>query len=329
MKTKRLMNRRDAEATNSPKHVFLKANRVTRKQPSTRISVGLPVYNGARFLAETLDSLLVQTYEDFEIVISDNASTDETEQICRSYQEKDKRIRYYPNSTNLGAAKNYRKAFELSSGEYFRWANCDDLFAPESLARCIEVLDRESSVILTFPKTRFIDERGRFIPDDEDSLNIQHDRVSERFIQLFNRLGRVNAIYGLVRADVLRKTKLIRNFVGGDIPLMAELTLYGKFWEIPEFLFYRRFHPQAYSSYKKVEQLQEFFDPSTIGKPPLTEWKHLLAHFDSVARAPLNISEKTYLICFIFRMGVWRRTILADEIMRTLRRVMSRTLSPV
>src|SRR5262245_38883261 len=113
-----------------------------------RVSIGLPVYNGERYLAETLNSMLAQTFEDFELIICDNASTDQTEQICRFYAGKDTRICYVRNATNLGAAKNYRRTFELSSGDYFRWANCDDLFAPESLACCVEILDWKPSVVL-------------------------------------------------------------------------------------------------------------------------------------------------------------------------------------
>jgi glycosyltransferase involved in cell wall biosynthesis len=287
----------------------------TRMHATPRISIGLPVYNGERFLPETLDSLLAQTYEDFELIISDNASTDRTEQICRDYITKDRRISYYRNTTNLGATNNYRKVFELASGEYFRWANADDLFAPESLARCIEVLDHEPLVVLAYPKTKFIDEHGRLISDYEDDLHLVDNTATERFIQVLDRLGRVNGIYGLVRTESLRKTKLIRNFVGGDLPLIAELSLYGKFWRIPEFLFYRRLHPHAYSAYKKVEQLQEFFDPKSKGTVPLTEWRRLVAHFDSVGRAPLGSVEKIHLIFFLLRVGFWNRKKLVNEVL--------------
>ena len=83
-----------------------------------RISIGMPVFNGEKFIAETLDSLLTQTYSDFELIISDNASTDNTEQICRKYASKDPRINYFRNKSNFGAAKNYNRVFKLSSGEY-------------------------------------------------------------------------------------------------------------------------------------------------------------------------------------------------------------------
>lgn len=183
-----------------------------------RVSIGVPVYNGERFVAETLDSLLAQTFEDFELIICDNASTDRTEQICRTYAGRDARIRYVRNAENLGAGRNFRRVLELSSGEYFRWANCDDLFAPEGLARCVEVLNREPSVVLTYPKTKLVDERGSVISEYEDGLHLQSLKASEHFAELYQKLRLVNVIYGLMRTDILRHTGLLRNFPGGDIP---------------------------------------------------------------------------------------------------------------
>ena len=287
-----------------------------------RVSIGLPVYNGDRYITATLDSLLAQTHGDFELIISDNASTDLTEEICRSYAERDNRILYFRNAANRGSAANYRRVFELASGQYFRWANCDDLFAPESLARCVEILDGEPSVVLTYPKTKLIDKQGRVIDDYDDRLHIVSPKASQRFVEVFERLGLVNAIYGLVRANVLRKTRLIRRFPGGDIPLVAELALYGKFWEIPEFLFYRRFHPGASSSYNE-RQLQEFYDPNTVGRPSLRSWKTLITNFGSMLRAPVGAREKLVIASYLLRGAVQVRSELSEEVstgMRYLRR---------
>jgi glycosyltransferase involved in cell wall biosynthesis len=292
-----------------------------------RVGIGVPVYNGERYIAKTLDSLLAQTFNDFEIIICDNASTDQTEKICRCYAEKDSRIRYVRNAENLGAAKNYRRAFELSSGEYFRWANSDDLFAPESLARCVEVLDGEPSVVLTYPKTKLVDEQGSIISEYEDRLHLDSSRACERFGQLLQKLRLVNVIYGLMRADVLRQTGLFRNFPGGDMPLVAELTLYGKFWEIPEFLFYRRFHSAASSSYRDdVSLTQEFFDPKTKGRISLREWRHLWAHGGSVIRAPLRFGEKLRLGFFLIRWAIRERNLLASDLIEAARYVIHRFL---
>jgi glycosyltransferase involved in cell wall biosynthesis len=297
----------------------------TRHGP--RVSIGLPVYNGERYVEETLDSLLTQTYEDFELIICDNDSHDRTEEICRAFAAKDRRIYYVRNSTNLGAAKNYRLTFELSSGEYFRWANCDDLFAPTSLERCVEVLDREQSTILVYPKTKLIDERGQIISEYEDGLHLQSARASERFVQLCLRLGLVNAIYGLIRANGLKKTALIGNFFGADMVLLAELTLYGTFWEIPEFLFYRRLHSRAYSSYKSVDQRQEFYDPTSKGRIAFMQWKRLLAYWRSVFRAPIPIDEKKHLGVFLTRKAYWSHAELTGEMAAAMRQLIRKIVS--
>jgi glycosyltransferase involved in cell wall biosynthesis len=285
-----------------------------------RVSIGVPVYNGERYIAETLDSLLAQTFGDFELIICDNASIDRTEQICRAYAGRDARIRYVRNPSNLGAAGNYKRAFNLSSGEYFRWANADDLFAAEGLARCVEVLDRQPSVVLAYPRTKLIDEQGHVISEYADDLHIQSSRASERFTQVLERLGYVNVIYGLMRADALRRTGLLRGFPQGDIPLVAELALYGTFYEIPEVLFFRRFHPEALSSRQgDVAATQEFYDPSTKGRIVMTQWRLLGSHARSVMRAPLGLVEKARLGRFLARVAVWRRRTLAREVVEAIR----------
>lgn len=296
-----------------------------KQQP--RVSVGLPVYNRERYVAETIEAHLAQTFADFELVICDNASSDRTEEICRVYARKDPRIRYVRNANNLGAAKNYRLAFELSSGEYFKWAPSDDLCGPEFLARCVEVLDQDPSVVLAYPKTKLIDEHGQLISEYQDNLHLASARASERFVQLFERLRLCNALYGLVRAGALRRTASLGNYIGGDIPLLAELTLYGKFSEIPEFLFYRRFHPEASSSYVDDAQILQFYDPNR-NRAPLTEWRHLGAYFSAVTRAPIGVAEKARLFRRIARMGIWSRNKLAIELSVAVRHSVRRFLEP-
>jgi glycosyltransferase involved in cell wall biosynthesis len=288
--------------------------RSVRLGTGPRVSIGLPVYNGERFIGETLDSLLAQTYEEFELIICDNHSGDRTQEICRSYAAKDRRICYVRNPTNLGAAKNYRLTFELSSGEYFRWANCDDVFAPTSLERCVEVLNREQSVVLTYPRTKLIDESGQIISAYQDGLDLRSPKSSQRFKELHQKIGLVNAIYGLIRADVLRRTALVDAYIASDQPLTAELSLYGLFWEIPEYLFFRRIHSGAYSSQKDTRKLLEFYDPKIKDTVPLTRWRHLLAKITAVKRAPIGAAERADLFWFLVRSGVWDRERLIAEL---------------
>jgi len=108
-----------------------------------RVSVGMPVYNCERYVAEAIESHLRQTYTDFELVITDNASTDRSEEICRAYASRDPRIKYHRNPENLGAGGNFRRCFELAQGDYFRWTPSDDVVGPELLELCVEVLDRD------------------------------------------------------------------------------------------------------------------------------------------------------------------------------------------
>src|SRR5512145_868606 len=115
-----------------------------------RVSIGLPVYQGARFIRNALESILAQTHEDFELIISDNASTDGTEAIVRAYAERDRRVKYHRNARNVGAAQNFNRVFSLASGEYFQWVAHDDVLAPACIARCVEVLDRERDVVLCY-----------------------------------------------------------------------------------------------------------------------------------------------------------------------------------
>jgi glycosyltransferase involved in cell wall biosynthesis len=107
-----------------------------------KVTIGVPVYNGEKYLAAALDTLLAQSFEDFELIISDNASTDCTEEIARAYAARDGRVRYERSGANRGCAWNHNRVFALARGRYFRWAAHDDLCAPTLLARTVELLRR-------------------------------------------------------------------------------------------------------------------------------------------------------------------------------------------
>lgn len=124
--------------------------KIPEKKP--QVSIGLPVYNGEKYVGKAIESVLSQTFKDFELIICDNASTDQTEKICREDATKDSRVRYYRNEKNLGAAKNFNRVFELSSSEYFKWLAADDLIEVDFLQRCVELLDSDASLLLACPR---------------------------------------------------------------------------------------------------------------------------------------------------------------------------------
>jgi glycosyltransferase involved in cell wall biosynthesis len=261
----------------------------TMVENRSRVSIGMPVFNGDNYLAGALDSILRQTYSDFELIISDNASTDRTGEICREYASSDARIRYVRNEANLGAARNYNRVFALSSGKYFKWASHDDLCAPEFLERCVEVLDREASVVLSYSRTSIIDEHGKPIRTYCDDFNLNSPLPHERFHRVFAANRMLNPIAGVVRSETLKRTRLIANYAGSDAVLLAELALRGEFHEVPECLFYRRVHPQKSTlANGSDEELAAWYDPSSAGRILIPRWRRFFGFLTSVKHAPLR-----------------------------------------
>jgi glycosyltransferase involved in cell wall biosynthesis len=268
------------------------------KKDKPSVSIGLPVFNGENYLEEALDSILAQTYTDFELIISDNASTDGTEEICRAYATKDRRIRYYRNEQNLGAAWNYNRVFELSTGEYFKWAAHDDLCAPEFLELCVEVLDRDTSVVLCHSKTRIIDEHGKPLFNYIVKLNTDSTKPHERFRDMISVEHWCFQVCGVARARALRMTPLIANYTGSDRNLLAELSLIGRVYEIPEYLFFRRQHSkQSTSSFPDGRERMTWFDPTNAGRIRFPIWLKFHGYFTSVIRVPMSRYERT--LCYI------------------------------
>jgi glycosyltransferase involved in cell wall biosynthesis len=209
-----------------------------------RLSIGLPVYNGEKYLTEALDALLGQTYADFELIISDNASTDGTERICREYLARDPRIRYIRQPVNVGAAPNHNVVFTESRGELFKWASYDDLYARDLLERCIEALDEHPDAVLCHSWSAIIDQAGDIVAKVGYPLTTDSPDPVERFRSLLFDVGGDDD-YGVVRADVLRKTALNESFYHADRTIVAEIALHGRFHHVPASLFFRRDHPDS------------------------------------------------------------------------------------
>ena len=161
-----------------------------------KLSVGMPVYNGEPYIGIAINSILDQTFGDFELIISDNASTDHTEDICRDFASRDKRVIYSRSEENLGAAQNYNRLVDMASADYFRWSNSDDLFAPELHERCVSVLDTTPDAVLSYGRTRIIDENGNENGDYDDNLDLRDDLPSDRFKRFHDSVGLTNVIFG-------------------------------------------------------------------------------------------------------------------------------------
>lgn len=292
-----------------------------------KVSIGLPVYNGERYLEEALDSILAQTYTDIEIIISDNASNDHTPEICLTYAKKDSRIHYFRNEKNLGSAWNFNRVFELSSGKYFKWAAHDDIIASDFLMKCVNILDQDPSVVLCYSDATIIDEKGKFIENYEVNLNIDSPKPHERFRGLLMN-HQCFEIFGLIRGRVLRKTPLMGNYGHADGVLLARLGLLGRFYKIPEKLFFERRHPKqsiytygAYQGPPNYHLWAAWFDPAKTGKIIFPYWKILSEYYNALLQVPLNGNERILCLLFLMRWGGDRRYLIMNDLIIAVKQV--------
>jgi glycosyltransferase involved in cell wall biosynthesis len=229
------------------------------------VAIGMPVWNGEAFLSEAIESILAQTYGDLELVISDNASTDATSEICRTYAKLDTRVRYIRQETNIGAASNHNEVLRRSSGHYFKWAAHDDVLAPEFVRECVRVLDNDEAVVLCSPGTVLINEDGSTVdysPEYKAMVDsyghkwpitpeknglLMSDDPADRFAAVLLNMFMCLEVFGLMRRSALEKTSLQPSHVGGDKVVLAELSLLGRFHLLEDSLFYRRCHPGQFS----------------------------------------------------------------------------------
>lgn len=237
------------------------------------VSVGLPVYNGGEYIRDTLDALIRQDYPNLKIVISDNASSDDTQQICQEYARRFPHVHYSRNDSNVGAARNFNKVFELSSGKYFMWAACHDLWEPTMVSRCVEPMEADPGVVLSFPLAAWIEPDGRQTEIEPSVLDTRTLDPASRFQVYLWGLRNCYVIYGLIRADALRRTPMFMRTVAPDNIILAELSFLGPFALVPERLFYLR-RTADYGDWNRVLP--------KMGLRPLRRWDHYRLYWQFV-----------------------------------------------
>ena len=201
------------------------------------VSIGMPVFNGEKSLAQALDALLKQDYTNLEIIISDNGSTDHTSEICQEFLKKDSRIKYYHSPENLGSNWNFNRVFNLSSGKYFMWAAHDDLRDLSFVRACVEKLEQFPEAVLCHTHTSiFIENRKeRLVVANLDSFDGVTGLVG-RYRETLKHFPAV-AIYGVYRSAALKKTHIFERAIATDLAFIQELSIYGSFVQVPEILF--------------------------------------------------------------------------------------------
>jgi glycosyltransferase involved in cell wall biosynthesis len=294
-----------------------------------KVAIGLPVYNGENYLAAAIESILAQSYGDFDFLISDNASTDSTEEICRAYARRDLRIRYIRQPQNVGAAANHNLLVRMADSPYFKWAAHDDLLAPGFLAACVDVLDRDPTVVLASPASMLIDEVGMPLPySAEHGGMIDHSGVcwpvlperndglmasdpTLRFEAVMLNMFMCVEIFGLMRRSMLARTSLQGPFSGADKVVLAQMSLLGRFWLGKETLFFRRCHAQQFSASVSGAYRAMWFSGrrDSIFSQQI---KLLIAYCRTVFTAPLSARQRCSCFYAIANRSIsrgqhWRR----------------------
>lgn len=284
------------------------------------VTIGMPVFNAERFLAESLESLLAQSFADFEIVISDNGSTDNTAEMIRGFAARDARIRSVRSEVNHGAAWNFNRVFELARGKYFRWHAYDDLLAPACLERSVAAMEARPDAVFCHTHRDTIAEDG--------SPDIRHydpaaqfaalaaacaaATPSARYREVLLASGGSLDFYGLMRRDAMARTRLHRPYYGADKVFLVEFSLLGPWVAVPETLFHIRLHDQ-----------QSVWIPSQAGQDNFVGGAHqprlrlprqlrcTLASLGIALGGPVSLGQRARCLAawceFVLRPEKWRR----------------------
>jgi len=273
----------------------------------------MPVYNGEKFVAQAIGSILSQTYRDLELVISDNASTDRTPEICAAFAAQDPRVRIVRNSHNVGAAANFNLVLRQGRGRYFKWACGDDWCDPTFAERCITELEQNPDAVLCFSRVNIVDESGALIQVHSDNLDLRSPDVLQRFRHARAHDRLLHVLQGVIRRNVLRRIGPMRPFHSSDIAMMSELALWGQFIELPEPLLFRRFHAQAASHISDPDERLRFLDTEQHRSGHFVRWQTCFENVKAIARCPQPMHVRAGLWSSVLRSAYWSRRALFNE----------------
>ncbi len=283
------------------------------------VTIGMPVFNGATTIETALDSLLGQSFGDFEIILSDNASTDGTIDILSEYQRSDRRIRVERQSRNIGANPNWSFVAQTATGTYLKWASANDWCAPTFLSECVAALEQHDDAVLAFPKTKLFSGDLQNATTYEEDFGLAGDSPSKRFKLLASRLALNNPMNGLIRLRALRQTRLVENYRGADLVLFSHLALLGKFFLVPSALFYRRMDPASSTHLMSREEVQRFHHPNPNLSALVPSWRYHLGLFRIVMAAPISRRERWWLLQHLTKMAYWNKENLGRDIVEAAR----------
>jgi len=218
------------------------------------VSIGIPVYNGERCIRQALDALRAQTYENLELVISDNASTDTTGEICREYQAKDRRIKYFRNPVNVGLYENFRRVVTLSTGEYFMWAAADDLKPPRAVEHCVQAMLRNKRAVTAHGSILIRTADGKESAEYPNEIPLADPSAAVRIRNFTYGLRHHGMLFCLHKRVALLQARL-GNHIGQDYLLCLQMCLLGpiEYTPVPVIIYQERgITPSTNPMYREV-----------------------------------------------------------------------------
>lgn len=241
------------------------------------------MFNGSNYIADAIESILGQTLGDFRLIVTDNASEDDTVEIVSSYAARDDRILLVRNSSNIGAAANYNLGFTHAAGKYLKWCAHDDHLSPNYLEACVNLLDGEPDTAVAFGLTSLITAGNEFVQVAfEETPSIDSDDPGVRFRQVLELAKTCFPIFGVFRRDLLARSTLHRPYYGSDRALLAEMAILGKFRRVDEAMFYNREHEER--SINIDDKLQRsIWQTGRRSRSASAEHLQLMAHLFEIA----------------------------------------------
>jgi len=289
-----------------------------------KVIIGLPVYNGQKYLGAAIDAHLAQSFADFDLVISDNGSTDATPEICASYASRDKRVKYLRSPENRGILWNHQRVFDAveSPNQYFRWAAADDIMEPGLLQTMVEVLDARPEVEAVVPDTKNIDDEGKIIGSMSRTLDMQSSDVLERAQQVLLRGYQMVIAFGLFRASTLQHMRTRPSYIGWDFVFLWELALRGQIVQTTGPALLRRFHPGAMSRVKTAKEMRKWVEPKSKAGMAFPHWTWAHERVQTLIASPLSNRDRLRVGKFLARVTLWQRGSLIRDVTQAARRTL-------
>lgn len=283
------------------------------------VSIGMPAYNSAGTIRSALDSLLAQTFTDFELIVSDNASTDATWAIIEEYMQRDVRVRGIRQPHNIGANANYSAVFGAARGRWFKWASSNDWCAPTFLQCCVERLDAEPGTVLVAPRARLFETAVDDFSEYRGDIACTQASPAERFIHAGTHLALNNVMNGVVRRDALSRTRLIEHYPGADVVLVGHLALMGRIVQLPEPLFYRRMDDATATRMMSEQAVLRHHYPVATWRSALPAWRLTWGWIRVALSVRLSAADTAKALNWVLHMAYWNRAKLGRDLLDLLR----------